>query len=76
MDPASTIHPWREEYEASLMAAEIEIDKREEDHTLYLNNFLELHGCLPTLQEDNFSEGLEMFTNGLILALQQGQKRL
>jgi hypothetical protein len=74
-DPASHIRPWREEYEANLRAAEIEIDKREEDHTAYLNDFLEKHGRLPILQEDKFSEGLEMFTNRLIPAPQRGQKR-
>jgi hypothetical protein len=40
-DPASKIRPWREEYEASLQVAEIEINEREEDHTAYLNDFLE-----------------------------------
>lgn len=75
LEPASKIRPWREEYEADLRAAEIEINKREEDHTTYLNDFLEQHGRLPTLQEDKFSEGLEMFTNRLIPAPQRGQKR-
>jgi hypothetical protein len=41
LDPAIEICPWREEYEANQQAAQIEIDKREEAHTAYLNDFLQ-----------------------------------
>jgi len=74
-DPALDIRPWREEYKANLQAAWVEIDKREEDHSAYLNDFLQQHGRLPTLQEDKFSDGLEMFTNRLIPGPQRGRKR-
>jgi hypothetical protein len=68
LDPTSERHSWRESYEADLQAAEAEINRREEEHSAYLDNFLQQHGCLLTLQEDKFSKGLEMFTNRLILA--------
>ena len=48
---------------------------RERKIALPLNNLLQQHGCLPNLQEDKFSKGLEMFTNRLIPAPLQSQKR-
>jgi hypothetical protein len=62
---------WRKEYEESLQRIQVENEKQEEDHLAYLNDFLAKHGRLPTLEEDKFSKGLEMF----ILTLRGSQKR-
>lgn len=74
-DPVSKGRPWREDYEEAIRVNQAEVEKKEEAHLAYLNDFLQQHGRLPTLQEDKFSKGLEMFTNRLIPALQRGQKR-
>ena len=39
----------------------VENEKQEEDHFASLNDFLDKYGRLPTLEEDKFSKGLEMF---------------
>jgi hypothetical protein len=39
-DPTSKRCLWRESYEADLYAAEVEINRREEEHSAYLDNFL------------------------------------
>jgi hypothetical protein len=38
-------------------------EAREKEHMDWLHDFLKENGRLPTLREDIFSEGLEIFTN-------------
>jgi hypothetical protein len=74
-DPIYEQRSWREDYEADLQAMRVEIKKREKAHKAYLEGFLVQNGCLLSLQEDKYGEGLEMFINRLALAPQQGQKQ-
>jgi len=74
-DPIYERHSWRDNYEAELQAMRVEIEKREKAHSAYLEDFLVQNGRLPSLQEDKYGKGLEMFTNRLVPALQRGQKR-
>lgn len=65
-----------ESYKADLQAAEAEINnKREEDNSAKLDNFLQQYGRLPTPKEYKFSKGPEMFTNRLIPAPQHGREQ-
>lgn len=49
----------------------VEYEKQEEDHLAYPTDFLVKHRRLPTLEEDKFNNGPEMF----IPTLQCSQKR-
>jgi hypothetical protein len=69
-DPIYEWYSWKEDYEAELQAMRAEIKKKEKAHNAYLEDFLIQNGRLPSLQEDKYGKGLEMFTNRLVPALQ------
>jgi hypothetical protein len=58
----------REEDERMARESSQQLHAEEEAHDAYLADFVEKNRRIPTLQEDQFSRGLQMFTNRLVPA--------